>query len=113
MRGLLRTVLVALILALTAGMVLHATRAAAMAAAPSVDMQMPGCDGCGDGGDNPGSTMDSCAALCATPPVAPPAAGSQVGASAPAAAEPAPGTPTPAGLTGPPDHPPPRTIVLS
>jgi len=77
MRGLLRTVLLALTLALAAGTVLHTARAAAMdlamAAAPSADTRMPGCDGCDDGGDDPGSAMASCAALCAVPPMAPPA----------------------------------------
>ncbi|GGG52507.1 hypothetical protein GCM10010964_44570 [Caldovatus sediminis] len=118
MRGILRTVLAMLILALMAGTVLHATRAAAMdlamAAAAATGMAMPGCDGCGDdGGAPPGSAMASCAALCATPPMAPPSFVPQLAPSAPAAAEPIVDLPAPVGLAGPPDLHPPRTIVLS
>jgi hypothetical protein len=116
MRGLLRTVLFALILAFAAGTVLHAARAAAMdlamVAAPSADTRMPGCDGCDDGDDDPGSAMASCAALCAVPPMAPPA-GPHSEFLAPSLAEPTPCGRAPAGLTGPPDLHPPRAIVLS
>lgn len=112
----LRTVLFALILAFAAGTVVHAARAAAMdlamAAAPSADTRMPGCDGCDDGADNPGSAMTSCAALCAVPPMAPPAGPHSV-FLVPSLAEPNPGVLAPAGMTGSPDLHPPRTIVLS
>ncbi|WP_198382651.1 hypothetical protein [Roseomonas sp. KE2513] len=117
MRGFLRTVLLALILAFAAGTVLHADRAAAMdlamAVAPSAGMPMPGCDGCGDDGDDPGSAMASCAVHCATPPMTLPAFLPQVAPSAPLAAEPVADPLAPVEFTGPPDLHPPRTIVLS
>ncbi|WP_216840337.1 hypothetical protein [Falsiroseomonas tokyonensis] len=114
MHGFLRTVLLALILALAAGTVLHVASATAMnlamAAAPFTDTQMPGCDGCGD--DDPGSAIASCAALCAVPPMAPPA-GPHLVFLVPPLAEPIPAVLAPAGLTGSPDLHPPRIIVLS
>jgi hypothetical protein len=118
MRGALRTILVVLTLAFLAGTVLNATRAAtmgfAMAAASTAGMGMAGCDDCGDDGDGPmGSAMAACAALCATPPMAPPAFAPEVAAFAPDAAVPVPTTPAPVGLTGPPDLHPPRSTVLS
>ncbi|NKE48532.1 hypothetical protein HB662_27430 [Roseomonas frigidaquae] len=113
MHGFLRTILLALILAFAAGTVLHVASATAMdlamAAAPSTDTQMPGCDGCDDGS---GSAIASCAALCAVPPVAPPA-GPHLVFLVPPLAEPIPAVLALAGLTGSPDLHPPRVIVLS
>lgn len=119
MHGLLRPILLVLILAFAVGTVLHTARAAAMdlamAAAAATGMAMPGCDGCGDedGDDRPGSAMASCAALCATPPMASPTFVPHVAPSAPAAVELVADSLAPVGLTDPPDLHPPRTSVLS
>lgn len=116
----MRPLLVVLMLAFLAGTVAHASRSAAMAIAmtgPAAGMQMPGCGGCDDNGDepqDPGAALCAapCAVSCAPPAVMAPAAEARL-VVAPAKPGPIPATTAPPGLDRRPDPHPPKTFVLS
>jgi hypothetical protein len=120
MRGLIRPLLAMLVLAVLAGTVVHAGRMAVMdlaMAGSGAGMQMPGCDGCDqDGDDQPAPGKDLCAAICAAScisPAAVPPAVSSLFAFEPASLGPLPATAAPAGLDPRPDPPPPKALALT